>query len=119
MPTAEAHIPTDRAVRYLQQLTSHAARMSHGDGLRHSLRHGLRHGRSGTAPTAGTTAEVTSDTTGRITLGTAVCELTAGPTALTLHATAVDEEQLRALQEAVTRTVERIGRRDGLTVGWG
>ncbi|MBS2547215.1 DUF2218 domain-containing protein [Catenulispora sp. NL8] len=109
MPTAEAHVATDRAGRYLQQLCSHASRLRHGPG------HGFRSGRG----QAGPSAEATSDTTGRITLGTARCELTAGPTELALRAEADDEQQLRALQEAVTRTLERVGRRDGLTVVWG
>jgi hypothetical protein len=96
MPTAEAHIPTDRAARYLQQLCSHASRIGH----------------------AGPRTEATSGTTGRITLGDAYCDLTAEPAALTLRVTADDEQQLRGLQEAVTRTLERVGRRDGLAVVW-
>ena len=110
MPTAEAHVPTDRASRYLQQLCSHASHMGRG----HGFRFGPGHNRGHAVPTA----EATSDTTGRITRGTAVCELTAGPTSLTLRATADDEDQLRALQESVTRTLERVGRRDGLKVVW-
>lgn len=102
MPTTEAHVPTERASRYLQQLCSHASRMRHGLGFGH----------------AGPAAEATSNTTGRITRGTAICELTADPTGLTLRATADDAEQLRSLQEAVTRTLERVGRRDGLSVVW-
>jgi hypothetical protein len=97
MPTAEAYVPTDRAIRYLQQLCSHASRLGH----------------------AGPSGEATSGTTGRITFGGARCDLTAGPTALTLRVTADDEQQLRGLQEAVTRTLERVGRRDGLAVVWG
>ncbi|MEZ0115520.1 hypothetical protein ABH920_009559 [Catenulispora sp. EB89] len=97
MPTMEARVPTDRAARYLQQLCSHAGRMHHG----------------------GPRAEATSDTTGRITRGAAVCDLTAAPDALVLRVTGDDEQQLKALQEAVTRTLERVGRRDGLTVFWG
>ncbi|MEY9892144.1 hypothetical protein ABIA31_005819 [Catenulispora sp. MAP5-51] len=104
MPAIQGHVATDRASRYLQQLCSHASRM------RHLGRHADRH--------AGPHAEATSDTAGRITRGTAVCELTAGPTALSLHLTAEDEQQLKGLQEAVTRTLERAGRRDGLTVVW-
>ena len=103
MPTIEGHVPTERASRYLQQLCSHASRMRH-------FGHGAHRGPS---------AEATSDTTGRITRGSARCDLTAGPTALALHLTADDEEQLRGLQEAVTRTLERVGRRDGLKVVWG
>lgn len=108
MPTAEADVATERASRYLQQLCSHASRMRHGGG--HSPGRSRDH--------AGPIAEATSDTTGRITRGTAVCDLTAGPTALTLRATADDAEQLRGLKEAVTHTLERIGRRDGLKVVW-
>lgn len=97
MPSVEGHVATDRATRYLHQLCSHASRLGH----------------------AGPSAEATSDTTGRITSGGATCELTAGPTALTLRLTADDEQQLRGLQTAVTSTLERIGRRDGLAVVWG
>lgn len=102
MPTSEAHIPTERASRYLRQLCSHASRMRHGHGRNH----------------AGPSAEATSDTTGRITRGTATCDLTATPAGLVLRASADDEEQLKGLQEAVTRTVEQVGRRDGLRVLW-
>lgn len=108
MPTAEAHVATERASRYLRQMCSHASRLRHGLGHSHSRGH------SQAAPTA----EATSDTTARITRGSAVCELTAHPTALALRVTADDQDQLKALQEAVTRTLERIGRRDGLTVVW-
>lgn len=109
MPTAEAHVPTERASRYLQQLCSHASRMRHG------------HGRNHAGPSTGTTSEATSarsDVTGRIARGTAICDLTATPTGLSLRASVDDEEQLKGLQEAVTRTVERVGRRDGLRVVW-
>lgn len=108
MPTVEGHVPTDRASRYLQQLCSHASRMRHvGIGI------GIGH-----AAHRGPAVEAMSDTTGRIMRGSARCDLTASPTALVLHVTADDEEQLRALQEAVTRTLERVGRRDGLKVVW-
>jgi hypothetical protein len=100
MPTAEAHIPTDRASRYLRQLCSHSSRFHH-------------------AGRAAPQAEATSDTTGRIIRGSARCELTADSTGLALHLAADDEEQLRDLQTALTRTLERIGRRDGLKVVWG
>lgn len=100
MPTAEAFIATDRASRYLQQLYSHSSRIHH-------FGHGTPQ------------AEAISDAAARITRGTARCDLTAGPTGLTLRVTADDEEQLRALQEAVTRTLERVGWRDGLKVVWG
>lgn len=112
MPTAEADVATERASRYLQQLCSHASRM------RHRLGHGSGHSPARSRDHAAPIAEATSDTTGRITRGTAVCDLTAGPTALTLRATADDAEQLSGLKEAVTRTLERIGRRDGLKVVW-
>jgi hypothetical protein len=97
MPSITRHVTTDRASRYLHQLCSHASRMRHHAGPR---------------------AEATSETTGRITRGTATCELTAGPTTLTLLVTADDSEQLKSLQQAVTGTLERAGRRDGLTVVW-
>jgi len=101
MPTAQARVPTERAFRYLAQLTSHTGRIGHGR---------LAH----TAPSV----EAVSDSAVRITLDTAHCDISADATALTLIATSDDAEQLQKIQEAVTRTLERIGRRDGLSVGW-
>jgi hypothetical protein len=105
MPTARATIPTDRAARYLAQLSSHTGHI--GRGLLHR---GVGH--------ATPTTEAVTDTTARIKLGDAHCDIAAGPTGLTLHASADDPEGLRRLQDAVTRTVERIGRRDQLAVVW-
>ena len=105
MPTARATIPTDRAARYLAQLSSHTGHLGSG----------ILHGRKGHS---GPRTEAVADTFIRIGLGGAHCDITAGPTALTLLATADDPEQLQHLQDAVTRTVERIGRRDQLAVIW-
>jgi hypothetical protein len=42
----------------------------------------------------------------------------AAPGCLTLRAEAADEESLRRIQEFVTARLEKIGRRDHLTVNW-
>ncbi|NUR29364.1 MAG: DUF2218 domain-containing protein [Catenulispora sp.] len=108
MPTARATVATDRATRYLAQLSSHT------DHIGHIGRSLLQHRGSHARPAV----EAVSDTSVRIRLGAAQCDVTADPVTLTFRATAQDPEQLRRLQEAVTRTVERIGRRDRLAVIW-
>ena len=115
MPTIEGHVATDRASRYLQQVCSHASLMrhSHGDAEAEATSGGTN------GAISDTTDHTAGPTTGRITRGTARCDLTADPAGLTLVVTSDDEAQLRALQEAVTRTLERAGRREGLTVLWG
>ncbi|NUR59677.1 MAG: DUF2218 domain-containing protein [Catenulispora sp.] len=120
MPTSRAIVPTTRAARYLAQLCSHTGHV--GSGLLHRRAHGSDESRALVSETdTGGTDKGTStgtSTTGRIKLGAARCDLTADAAGLTLVVTADDPEQLRALQTAVTRTLERIGRRDGLAVVW-
>lgn len=99
MPTIRATVSTTRAARYLAQLCSHAGHS--GSAIPHQL-----------------TSEAISDTSGRIRLGEAWCDLAADAAALTLVVSAEDPEQARNVQTAVTRTLERIGRRDGLVVVW-
>jgi hypothetical protein len=108
MPTIRAQVPTTRATRYLAQLCSHTGHLSPGNV----------HGRSGHSAQSAPTSEATTETTGRISLGDAHCDLTADASALTLLATASDPEQLKRLKDAVSRTLERIGRRDRLAVTW-
>jgi hypothetical protein len=44
--------------------------------------------------------------------------LTATPDALLLRVDALDERALARLRDGITARVEKIGRRDGLTVAW-
>jgi len=109
--SSHAHIPTDRASRYLTQLGSHTGQMS-----RLPFHRTLRHGHGGT-PSEVAHSEW-SDTDGVITFGQGRCTLHAAEDALTLHAEAEDPEQLRRIQDGIARRLEGISRRDRLTVTW-
>lgn len=95
MPTADAFVTTDRADRYLSQLSSH---LSHGPG-------GIR-------------ADSRPDGSLVIESGAATCVLTATPTGLRLQADSPDPEPLAQLQRRLTDRIEKIGHRDSLTVAW-
>jgi hypothetical protein len=102
MPTAEARIPTDRAERYLTQLCRHLSEM------------GAAASGSAWAP-----ARVEySDREGVVDFGWARCTLEAALDELILSAEAERPEDLRRLQTAVASRLERVGRRDGITVTW-
>ncbi|MGW1810162.1 DUF2218 domain-containing protein [Streptomyces sp. NPDC002078] len=110
MPTAEARIATDRASRYLVQLCRHTAMMGrmrhqspagHGGGRMPDVRH-----------------VEWSDIHGTVRFGEGAWHLDAGPDALTLRVEAADEQALRRLRTGITTRLEKIGRRDGLTVTW-
>lgn len=111
MPAAQAHVPTIRARRYLAQLGSHSRQL--GRLARHQAH---RPAGRGAAPAA-RPAEW-SDTTGIIHFGWGRCTLDATDEALTLRAEADDPDHLQRIQDGIARRVERIGRRDGLTVTW-
>jgi hypothetical protein len=112
MLNAEARVATERASRYLAQLCRHAGQMGHH----------TRPGRQLRAHSGGTPPEVLhtdwSDSRGTIDFGWGRCALRATDDALVLHAEADDEEHLRRIEEGVAGRLERIGRRDGLTVTW-
>jgi hypothetical protein len=113
MLTAEAQIQTHRPSRYLIQLCSHASDMGrHRD-------HGLR-AHTGSAPEGSPELHHAewSDTYGIVSLSWGQCTLQATPGILTLRAEAVDEENLRRIQELVGRRLESFGRRDHLKVDW-
>jgi hypothetical protein len=59
-----------------------------------------------------------SDSHGTIDFGWGRCVLRATDDALVLRAEADDEEHLRRMEQGVAARVEKIGRRDGLTVTW-
>jgi hypothetical protein len=113
MLTAQAHVETERARRYLVQLCRHANQM----GQRH--RPGA-HVSGDEHPIGEVRAHVEwSDTHGIINLtpwGSCTVQVTAR--ALTLRAEAADEENLRRVQNLVADRLEKFGRRDHITVIW-
>lgn len=111
MPTSQAHVPTDRAGRYLAQLCSH------GGQLGRIASHRRRSAGAGGAPPAVRHAEA-SDTDRVIDFGSGRCTLHATDEALILTAEADDQQNLDQIQEGLARRLERIGRRDQLTVTW-
>ncbi|GAA3235720.1 DUF2218 domain-containing protein [Nonomuraea helvata] len=112
MPSAEAHVTTDRAGRYLAQLCRHAAQMGHGFPA-----HPGRGSHTGGERPKDVKAEW-SDTEGTITVDGATCFLRATPHDLTLRVEAADEDGLQRAQALLTRNITRMGRRDNLTVDW-
>ncbi|MGW3567793.1 DUF2218 domain-containing protein [Streptomyces sp. NPDC000941] len=111
MLTAQAHIPTDRASRYLVQLCRHGSQMTGIPG------HRPRAHTAGGAPPRIRHVEW-SDTCGVLDFGFGQCTLEAGPEGLTLRARADDEEHLRRIQDGIASRIEKIGRRDNLRVTW-
>lgn len=111
MPTAEAHIPTERASRYLVQFCRHLGQMSR---MRHQPP--ARHGGGGMPPTVQDVDY--SDTYGVIRFDEGQFTLQATSATLTLRVNADDEDTLQRLQNGITARLEKIGRRDQLTVTW-
>ena len=114
MLTAEAQIRTNRPSRYLIQLCSHASDMGRHQG------HGLRARHAGSAPEGSPELRHAewSDTHGVVRLSWGQCTLQATPGTLTLRAEAADEENLRRIQDLISRRLETFGRRDHLKVDW-
>lgn len=113
MPSAEAHVQTERPNRYLVQLCRH---FSHkGEHLRH--RSGTQH--SGFPPMPADQVRVEwSDTHGIVDFGWGKCTMKATPEVLMLRAEATDDGNLRRVQDIVTGHLDRFSRRDPLTVSW-
>ena len=111
MPSAEAHVQTSSAGRYLARLGQHAGKM--GRPQRHRPR---SHGGSGGPPEV-LRAEC-SQTEWVIVLHWGRCTLQAGPGALTLRAEAPDEERLTRIQDMIAGRLEKFGRRENLRVTW-
>jgi hypothetical protein len=111
MPTAEAHIPTRRASRYLVQLCRHLDQLKR-----------LPHPASDPAPAGGSMPQVDdvhwSDTHGTVAVGQGTWVLDATPDALTVRVEAADQQSLRQVQAMLTNRIEQIGRRDRLAVTW-
>ena len=111
MPSAEAHVQTSSAGRYLARLCQHAGKM--GQPQRHRPR---AHGSSGGPPEVLHTE--CSETAGSIVLSWGRCSLQAGPGSLTLRADAADEESLTRIQHMIAGRLEKFGRRENLSVTW-
>ncbi|MQY40704.1 hypothetical protein SRB17_87370 [Streptomyces sp. RB17] len=111
MPTAEARIPTERASRYLVQFCRHLGQMSR---MRHLPP--ARHGGGGMPPTVQDVDY--SDTCGVIRFDEGQFTLQATSDMLRLRVDADDEDTLQRLQYGITARLEKIGRRDQLTVTW-
>lgn len=111
MPTAQAHIPTERASRYLVQFCRHLGQMSR---MRHQPP--ARHGGGDMPPTVQDVDY--SDTYGVIRFDEGRFTLQATSDTLSLRVDADDEDAQQRLQNGITARLEKIGRRDGLTVTW-
>lgn len=115
MLTAEAQVETTRSSRYLVQLCSHAAKIGGTHGHRPRAHGG---GDADAFRDVQVTAEW-SETHGTVTFTPrGRCTIQATPDALTLHVEAADEQDVRRIQEVITRDLDRSGRRDHLTVNW-
>jgi hypothetical protein len=126
MPASYAHVPTSRAGRYLAQLCSHGRLMSrlarhrppgHGQAQGQGQGHadGDGHGNDGAPPVATASS---AGTEGIIDFGWGRCTLRATAGTLTLYAEAEDPQRLRQIQDGISARLQRIGRRDQLTVTW-
>jgi hypothetical protein len=110
MISAEGRVATARADRYLDQLCRHLGQMRH-------MAHGpkARHAGEGMPEVRGVER---TGSAGAVRFADGAWTLTATPDALLLRVDAVDERALARLRDGVTARVEKIGRRDGLTVTW-
>ncbi|MGP4085175.1 DUF2218 domain-containing protein [Streptomyces sp. KR55] len=111
MPSAEAHVRTDRPSRYLTHLCKDLSTM--GGHVRHRPR--LHH--DGTAPPQIQHVEW-SDTRGTIDVDGGRCTLQVGPDWLTLRVEATDQDSLQRVQHLIAGRLEKTGKRDALQVTW-
>jgi hypothetical protein len=111
MFTAEVHVETNRAARYLDQLCRHVSRASQHSGHRPNT------GRGDHVLPEVQHVERTN-TSGVITTGWGRCTVQATPEALILRVEAADVQALQRLQDRVAYRLETIGRPDGLKVDW-
>lgn len=110
MQAAEARIETERPSRYLVQLCKHAAAMGAGGGG-HPPRLHARPDVRVSAEWSESRGTITFDPWGR-------CTAEANLNVLTLRVEAADDENVRRIQDILTRDLDRFGRRDNLTVRW-
>jgi hypothetical protein len=113
MLTAEALVQTEHPARYLIQLGQHVSKM--GGHPRHRPR---RHDGDGDGGPPEVRHAEWSETDGIVTLNFGQWTMHATPGGLRIRAEADSEENLRRIQHLVTARLEKIGRRDHLTVTW-
>jgi hypothetical protein len=114
VPTADAHIETERPSRYLVQLCRQVSHQGRNRHLPRSDHRGDTHER----PPETQVHVEWSDTQGIVSLPWGQCTMQAIPSTLTLRAEASDEENLQRVQDLVTGHLDRFSRRDRLTVTW-
>ncbi|ALV33080.1 DUF2218 domain-containing protein [Streptomyces sp. CdTB01] len=113
MLIAEARVETERASRYLDQLCRHAQQMG-----RHPHYRPGAHGGDDTHRPPEVRHVEWSDTDGTVRLSLGRWILQATPDALVLRVEAAGEEDLQRMQDLIAARVEKIGRRDHLSVTW-
>ncbi|NGO09020.1 DUF2218 domain-containing protein [Streptomyces sp. HC44] len=113
MLTAEARVETERASRYLDQLCRHAQQMK---GHPHYRQGGHDGDDTHRRPSVQHVEWTDTDGTVRLSLGR--WTLRATPDALVLHVEATTEEDLQGMRDLIGARVEKVGRRDHLTVAW-
>jgi hypothetical protein len=111
MLASEATVKTEHPGRYLTQLCEHASKMG-GSRLHRPRGHA-----SGGEPPEMRRAEW-SGTDGTVIMNWGQWTMHAAPGTLMLRAEAGSEESLQRIQDLVTARLEKIGRRDHLTVSW-
>src|SRR3954452_17177521 len=113
MLTAEAHVRTELPNRYLLQLCKHAGQMGQHRG--HRCR---PHDGQGTHTPPEIQHAEWSDTQGTVKMNWGQWTVHATPGTLTLRAEATDEKNLHQIEDLLGGRLEKIGRRDDLTVTW-
>ncbi|WP_292065737.1 DUF2218 domain-containing protein [Mesorhizobium sp.] len=113
MHTAEAHVSTDQASRYITQLCRHAGKMGQHPGMGHPSR---SHNAEGAPPPV--LHADWSNATGTIHFGEGHCILRASDNMLLLRVEAITESALHRLQKGIAHRLETFGHREGLAVRW-
>ena len=114
MGMVEARIETEHSSRYLVRLCTHASSMGRTQG------HGIRGHRNEALSRGEVEVKAQwSDTHGTVTFNPwGRCEIEATATALLLQIEAADEEQLRQLQDIVTRDLNRFSGSERFAIDW-
>lgn len=114
MITSEARVRTDRANRYLTQLCDHGGKMRLA--AFHRRPNHQAHGGDDGPPAVRHAQSTGAD--GVIDFGWGRCTLHATAEELVLTAQSEDEQGLQRIQDGIAARLQRIGRRDKLTVDW-
>ena len=114
MLMVEAHIETEQSSRYLVRLCTHAASMGRTQG------HGIRAHRNEALSRGEVEVQAHwSDTHGTVTFSPwGRCEIAATRTALVLRIEAADDEDLRRIQDIITRDLNRFSGSEQLAIVW-